>query len=216
MKAGFESVKAFDEYAERYDMWYSKPENRQVFESELMVIRSLGLSGFGDEVGVGAGVFASNLHIPLGVDPAHKMLRIARDRGIEVVRAVGEALPFIDECLDYVLYVVTLCFLKDPILSISEARRVLRDGGKLIICFIPRDSYLGELYSKRGMEGHRIYRFARFYSISEVKSMLKDVGFMIVAHAGTLKNIVSGDFLKRPYSSLDGCSFICLKAKKGE
>ena len=99
MKVRFESVKAFDEYAERYDMWYSKPENRQIFESELMVIRSLGLSGFGVEVGVGTGVFASNLHIPLGVDPSLKMLGIAKSRGIEVVRAVGEALPFI--CLLY-------------------------------------------------------------------------------------------------------------------
>lgn len=90
-------------------------------------------------MGFGSGIFASELGVDYGVDPAEKLLQIAQSRGLKTVLGVAERLPFKDESFDFTLFMITLSFLADPLEAFGEARRVLKPEGKLISCFIPRE-----------------------------------------------------------------------------
>jgi len=88
-------------------------------------------------------LFLFKTGVNLGLDPALKMLKIAKSRGIDVLGSVGEYIPFKDEVFDYVLLVVTLCFVKDPYAVIDELARVAKNYGRLIACIVPKDSAWG-------------------------------------------------------------------------
>lgn len=210
-----EAISAFNKHAEEYDEWYRKGQGLLIFESEVRAIEVLSIKGFGVEVGVGTGVFASRLRVPLGVDPALSMIKIAKKRGVEVVQALAGSLPFKNECLDYVLLIFTICFLRDTHASLKEAWRVLKHRGNLIIGFIPRTSEWGKLYLKKKAEGHKLYKYANFYTLDEVEEMLKKEKFKIKRCSATLlekpKTLATAE---EPSSSVGKHGFICIKAVK--
>ena len=76
------------------------------------------------------------------------MGEIARQRGIEAIAGVAEALPFDDAQFDFALMITTICFLNDIKNAFREAYRVLKPDGCLIIGFIDKDSPLGKLYQR--------------------------------------------------------------------
>lgn len=135
-----EIVSAFDKNAEDYDLWYREEPGSLIFESEARAVEALPLRGSGIEIGVGTGVFSSRLKITIGLDPSLKILRRAKERGVSVIRGLGESLPIKNGSLDYVVFLLTICFLRDPPLSFREAWRILRTGGHIIVGFIPQNS----------------------------------------------------------------------------
>jgi ubiquinone/menaquinone biosynthesis C-methylase UbiE len=204
-------VMAFEEHSREYDLWYT--EHSAIYDSEVKAVEPLTPSGLGLEVGVGSGAFAFRLGIPIGVDPALNMLRIAKRRGIDVLRAVGEGLPFRDRSFDYVLMINTLCFLREPAAALSEAHRVLRGSGQLIVCEVPRDSSWGRLIEEKGMAGHRFYRYAKLRTVAEACHILEEVGFKVVAARGTLSfSPADVERVEEPEKSVRGKGFVCLKA----
>lgn len=177
------SYKVFDKYFERYETWYRK--NRTIVENELKALELLKPDGLGLEIGVGTGYFAEKLGIQVGIDPSRNMLKIARNRNIDVIQAFGERLPFKDCVFDYVYIIVTLCFVKNPIKVLKEANRVLKNKGKLIIAFIPRDSSWGKYYLKRKHKSV-FYKYARFYTVEEVFDLVESAGFVVAKVVSTL------------------------------
>lgn len=83
----------------------------------------------GLDVGVGTGIFTAEIGVSVGVDLAINMLRIAKNRNVSVVQAAGENLPFRTGIFDYVVMIVTLCFLDDPERVLGEAWRIIRENG---------------------------------------------------------------------------------------
>ena len=165
----------FEKFTERYEAWFEK--HKYAYLSELEAVRKLlPKEGKGAEVGVGTGRFAAPLGIKLGVEPSKAMAEIARRRGIEVIEGVAESLPFLDESLDYLLMVTTICFVDDPEKALREAYRVLKPGGALIIGFVDRNSPIGWEY-EQNKEKSVFYREARFFSTEELLELLKKVGF---------------------------------------
>ena len=163
----------FDEYYREYDLWYER--NRLAYLSELEAVKiALPEEGRGLEVGVGTGRFASRLGIPYGIDPSFRMAKLAEDRGVRVIVARGEEMPFKDDEFDYALIAITICFVRDPERVIRETRRVLRDGGRIIVAIIDRDSFLGRAYQ---VKKSKFYEEARFFSVDEVVNLLKETGF---------------------------------------
>jgi len=163
------------ELVEKYDGWYKR--NRFAYISEINVIKKIMPKGLGLEVGVGTGRFASVLNVLCGIDPAKESLKLAHQRGVKVVSAIGEHLPFNNETFDYVLMVITLSFLQDPKRALHEANRVLKQKRKIIIGMVDKNSFLGELYQKKGAEGHPFYRYANLFSPDEVINLLNESKF---------------------------------------
>jgi len=176
----------FEALTARYDAWFER--HQLAYLSELKALRALLPEGpfSGLEVGVGTGRFASALGIWVGVDPANKCLKLARERGVEAILAIGEALPFREGAFDVVLMVVTFCFLADPEAALSEGHRVLKPEGRLLVGIIDRESKLGVLYTRKKAEGCPFYRDAVFYTPAEVVGMLKEHGFLVKKVVQTL------------------------------
>ena len=102
----------FEKHADRYEQWFER--NRYAYQSELQAVKSLlPPRGIGIEIGVGSGRFAAPLGIQIGRERSTATAMVARQRGIQVVQAVAEALPFMDGTFDYALMVTTLCFRDD-------------------------------------------------------------------------------------------------------
>ena len=108
----------FNRHSDAYDEWFER--NADLYEAELEAVRRLlpPQPSKGLEVGVGSGKFAAPLGIRTGVDPSEAMSARARMRGITVVPAVAEALPFSGGRFDHALMVTTICFV-DDIVTVS-------------------------------------------------------------------------------------------------
>ncbi|HFC98656.1 MAG TPA: class I SAM-dependent methyltransferase [Thermosulfurimonas dismutans] len=173
-----ETPRVFDQLARDYDHWYEKPFGRSVYALELSALRRV-CRDFrrGLEVGVGTGRFALPLGIPYGADPSLEMLRLARKRGLTVVQAAGENLPFVTGGFDLVLLMVTLCFVDSPEAVLREAHRVLGPGGRLVLGLILRESPWAAFYQEKGRRGHPLYQRAHFYSLPELRELLSRTGF---------------------------------------
>lgn len=168
-------IQPFEQNVERYETWFER--HRFAYESELEAVRTLlPERGEGLEVGVGTGRFAGPLGVRVGVEPSRAMGRLAIDRGVEVWSGVAEELPCRDGSFDYLLMIVTVCFLDDVYLSFREAHRVLRPGGHVLIGFIDRMSPLGRAYENL-REEDVFYREATFFSTDDVVFFLSQAGF---------------------------------------
>ncbi|MBN2323589.1 MAG: methyltransferase domain-containing protein [Spirochaetes bacterium] len=168
-------TKPFDDYYNHYEEWFE--DNRFAWLSELDAVRYfIPESGRGMEIGVGSGRFAAHLGIGVGVEPSEAMRKLARVRGIDVYDAVAESLPFGDGTFDFALMVTTICFVDDVRTSFTEARRVLKKGGRFIVGFVDRNSDLGRTYEIH-KEENVFYRDATFYSTDDVIALLDECGF---------------------------------------
>jgi ubiquinone/menaquinone biosynthesis C-methylase UbiE len=137
------------------------------------------------EIGVGTGRFAAPLGVAYGIDPAFEMLAYARQRGIKVLAATAEALPFQSAAFDYALIVTTICFVDDAKATLDEAFRVIKAKGSLVIGFIDRKSALGQDYLAHQAE-NVFYRDATFYSTAEIHALLQASGFKSLQWVQTL------------------------------
>jgi len=178
-------IDPFAPHHQRYDDWFEL--HRAAYLSELLALRALlPWRGCGLEIGVGTGRFAAPLGIGVGIDPTAAMLGHPRSRGINVIRAVAEALPFADGFFDYALVMTTICFVDDARAMFRWARRVLRPAGTLVIGFVDRESALGQNYLAHQAES-LFSRRARFFSASEVEELLLEASFSDFTWVQTLR-----------------------------
>lgn len=165
----------FEIHHRRYDDWFVC--HAAAYQSELLAVRALlPWDGLGLAIGVGTGRFAAPLGVQVGIDPSRVVLDYAACRGISSVQGVAEALPFSNSSFDYILSVTTICFVDDATAMLTEAYRVLKPGGELVIGFIDRTSDLGQHYLTHQAE-NVFYREATFFSADEVEQLLRDTGF---------------------------------------
>jgi SAM-dependent methyltransferase len=181
---GDEGIRPFDRFPEKYDEWFER--YRWAHVSELAAVRQLmAEGGRGLEVGAGTGRFALPLGIDIGVDPAYRMVQIARRRGLRAVVGRGEELPFVGVCFNVVIIITVICFVPEPQLLLREARRVLGRGGRLVLGFIDGASTLGKEY-----EAHRrdstFFRHATFYTAGQVRAFVEDSHFCDIEFRQTL------------------------------
>ena len=94
------------------------------------------------EIGVGSGVnlplYGPAVTRVVGLDPSSELLRLASKRAADVVipvsllRASAEHLPLADAVFDTIIMTWTLCSIPNPMAALTEMRRVLGPGGRLI------------------------------------------------------------------------------------
>ncbi len=100
------------------------------------------------DIGSGTGLCASIAQEIVGpsgrvvaLDPSPEMLAVARQRGVrETVIADAESLPFEDRSFDSISMCYMLRHIDDLSIAFTEARRVLRPGGKILILEVTRPS----------------------------------------------------------------------------
>jgi SAM-dependent methyltransferase len=169
----------FEVYAEDYDRWFD--DHRDEFRAELARIREVfpQPDSRSLEVGAGSGRFAAGLGIPVGIEPSLALCRIARNRGIEVIRGVAEFLPMKSDSCSSLLLVTVICFLHNPEQAFREFHRILVPAGVLAVAFIERGGPIHEKYLLDGEKG-RFLSHARFFSPGEVVETLENTGFRVV------------------------------------
>jgi ubiquinone/menaquinone biosynthesis C-methylase UbiE len=228
----------FDAYAEKYDVWFLK--NRNVLASEVrMLARALGDPGVTLSVGCGSGLFESILkaehgvEIRHGVEPATGMVEIARKRGLEVRIGTAEALPYEDGSFDTVLLNGIPSYVADLGRAFSEAYRVLRPGGHVVVADVPAESSYGLLYRLAGMvgtwEGSSLREIAPAHpypvefvagatwrTTTEKTEVLRSAGFVDLEYVQTLTRHAkfSDDSIEEPVEGYDRGDYVAIRARK--
>lgn len=165
-----------ERFAEVYDRWFE--EHRAEYCAELARVRRLlpRPDSRAVEVGVGSGRFAAPLGIPLGIEPSCALGRMARERGVGVIRGRAESLPLRDGSCSSALMVTVICFLDDPARAFADIHRILAPGGTFVLGFLEREGVVARRYLSE-KDKHRFLSRARFYSTGEVRDLLGRTGF---------------------------------------
>jgi ubiquinone/menaquinone biosynthesis C-methylase UbiE len=93
------------------------------------------------EVGVGTGAnfpFYPAGARTAGVEPSREMIEVARRKGdapagLRLVRARAERLPFAAATFDAAFAALVFCSVAEPVRALSELRRVVRAGGRVVL-----------------------------------------------------------------------------------
>ena len=168
-------IEPFEKHLIEYEEWFDK--YLSVYQSELLAIKSIAnVPENAVEVGIGSGLFAKPLGIKRGIDPSWAMIQKAKERGLQVNYGIAENLPWNDNSIDYALMVTTICFVDDPLKSISEVYRILKPNGTFVIGFVDKDSQVGKQYLKY-KNTSIFYKDAIFFSTKEILSFFQKTGF---------------------------------------
>ncbi|HXC72000.1 MAG TPA: class I SAM-dependent methyltransferase [Pyrinomonadaceae bacterium] len=107
-----------------------------------------------------------------GVDISEDALAFCRERGLDKVRlGAAEALPYEDGTFDLVTALDVVEHLDDDLAGLTELRRVLRPGGRVLL-FVPAFMFLWGLQDD--VSHHR-----RRYRLPELRRVLERAGFEI-------------------------------------
>lgn len=124
------------------------------------------------EVGGGSGRVARTLDATV-LDPADGMLRRARAKGLETVRASATDLPHPDGSIDAVVVVDAFHHFPDPERCLEEMARVLAPGGVLVVKEFDRSARRGRLLAV----GEALFGFdSTFYTAEELEGMIDRAG----------------------------------------
>ena len=107
-----------------------------------------------------------------GVDISEAALAFCRERGLEKVKlGTGEKLPYDDGTFDLVTAFDVVEHMDDDLAGLSEMRRVLRPGGRVLL-FVPAFMFLWGLQDD--VSNHR-----RRYRLPELRKVLEQAGFEV-------------------------------------
>lgn len=162
--------------AASYEGWYSGPGRRaDLLEKQLLqkLRAEFPQSRTALEIGCGTGHFtrwlgANGLQVT-GLDSSAAMLSEARKfNGLDYLEGDAASLPLGSRSFDLTLLITTLEFVEDPVLVLTEAVRVARQG--VILGVLNRWSWLTMRYR---LSGKSIWRSAHFFTPYELKDLMQ-------------------------------------------
>ncbi|MCR4793856.1 MULTISPECIES: class I SAM-dependent DNA methyltransferase [Ruminococcus] len=140
----------FDGYADQYDYWFM--ENSNLFESELRLFKKV----LGDisgkkllSVGCGSGLFESFIDCSQieGIEPSRDMGQIAEKRGVNVIcYGVIEDIDLPKDSYDIIYFNGSSSYMEDLSSVYKKSLAALKEGGKLILLDVPKESAFGFMY----------------------------------------------------------------------
>ena len=224
----------FDSYAEKYDSWFM--ENRNVLYSEAALVAYFLRSGEKIlSVGCGSGLFEQILRadygidIRYGVEPSSDMAEIAVARGMTVEIATAEDYVAAPGTYDTILYNGCPGYITDLDKALANSRDSLREGGKVILIDIPKESSYGLLYNLaktlgtwdhpllEGVQPKDPYPIelvtkACWRTTAEKVGSMRKAGFSDFEYAQTLTThpLNSGDYIQKPLPGYDSGDYVAI------
>ena len=166
-----------------YEKWSDDPRNRLTAELEDRLLLNMLNPVRGRkllDVGCGTGsrwesLLKKGVDIT-GLDPSPYMLDIGREKmqhRADFYRGFGEDLPFEDNSFHYVSLITSLEYVNDPEKVLKEASRVAKD--KIFIGIYNRYAVRCIQLKMKGLFSETIYNRAKFFSIWEIRKMLRNL-----------------------------------------
>jgi ubiquinone/menaquinone biosynthesis C-methylase UbiE len=148
----------------------------------------------------------------------------AAENGAKIGYAVGRAenLPFRDRSFDLVTMITVLAFVPEPAAAVREIARVLKPGGRLVMCDLGKWSLWAASRRLRGWFGAKMWDAARFRSASELRTLV-EAAQLRVEHVSGAIYYPRSRFIARLVAPIDpvlgelttfGAAFIAIKASK--
>ena len=164
-----DAIARYDGLADWYDAEFADGDSGRA--ARALALRLLG-PGPGRLLDVGCGTgahtaaFAQAGWSAVGVDISEDQLRLARARGVGVVRADAAALPFADATFDAAVSIFTHTDMDDFAAAVQETARVLRPGGRLVYlgvhpCFVGPHAFVHDREVPKLHPGYRDTSFRR-------------------------------------------------------
>lgn len=202
-----------------YERWLNKPVNQLILTMEKQLLLDMLKPLPGKTVlDIGCGTGASllpfveaGLH-STGLEPSPYMLDIASrnlNHRVDLHRGFAEDLPFDDNAFTYASLITTLEFVEDPRKALAEACRVAKN--KLFIGVLNRYAIKGVQRRIKGIFSSSFYNHARFFSVWELKQMVRaqmgdvPIAWRTVCHLPSLSSRFS-QWVER-FSLLQNCPF---------
>ncbi len=131
---------SFEIPADAYDRFMGRYSS--LLSPQLADLAGVGVGQRVLDVGCGPGTLTAELVARVGpalvsaVDPSEPFVAAARERHplVEVERASAERLPFPDSAFDATLAQLVVHFMTDPVVGLTEMKRVTRPGGVVAAC----------------------------------------------------------------------------------
>lgn len=173
------------------------PEERAILMHRLVGRGQVVLDvGCGDGSAYAENLLEAGIEVH-GVDISDVAVEEAVSRGVKAVRAsLEEPLPFPDDHFDAVLCIDMILHLFDPEFAVQEMCRVLKPGGKLLICVNNVGHwrnrldhlFLGHVSSMGSPITARRYPWRdpglRLFNTESLGNLLSDVGFVVEEQSG--------------------------------
>ncbi|MBI4095129.1 MAG: class I SAM-dependent methyltransferase [Candidatus Liptonbacteria bacterium] len=137
------------------------------------------------DIGCGSGQFMSSMKRVgwtevVGIDFSERAVGVAKKRGLDAhVGTVGE-LRFPDSHFDAITMHHVFEHLPDPKEMLSEAKRILKDDGEVIITVPNTGSFLARLFGKNWF-GFEIPRHLYNYNKKNLLTLLSQCGFRVTS-----------------------------------
>ncbi|HVU70977.1 MAG TPA: class I SAM-dependent methyltransferase [Ktedonobacteraceae bacterium] len=139
------------------------------------------------DVGCGSGRLLRKAHTYwpqahlCGVDPAQKMLEVARQLtpGAHFSMGSGEALPLEDAVVDLAFSTISFHHWRDQAAGVREVARVLRPGGSFFLADFTLPAWLAWLLPR-----------ARFHSAARMRALFAQAGLAVQAQPVTHAKLV--------------------------
>jgi SAM-dependent methyltransferase len=130
----------FDVSADSYDRFMGRYS--QQLSAQLADLAAISPGQSVLDVGCGPGALTAELALRVGresvtaVDPSASFVAAAeaRNPGVRVLQAAAEDLPFADRAFDAALAQLVVHFMRDPVVGLTEMRRVTRPTGVVAAC----------------------------------------------------------------------------------
>lgn len=134
------------------------------------------------EIGFGGGYLLGKMLPALtegqvsGIDVSQAMVDFCRQKyqhwiqsgRLDVQTGTAEHLPFAAQCFTKICSVNSIFYWTDARQALAECRRVLVEGGRLVLCFTSKQSLAGRSFSQHGLT---------LYDAPEVVALLEAAGF---------------------------------------